>query len=881
MKLKLCYLVILTSTLLFQSCGGGLANGPKDTNDMKPVAGTEDTSARPRPPENAAVITTDEHYLYDVSKKTIFLRGINLDYGANPATRIEGIPAIKLAGSNVVQLLINENTTDTQLEGALSVAVSQGMISVISFTDSTGKLLGSEDGQYLLNIVDTLWLKKWAPVIAQDRFQANIMINIASGWGPSDIFNPDSLGYQTYLDTYKALIRKFRTAGWKVPIIIDAPSGGQDFNAFLNGRSRELMAADSAKNLVLGVHIDGPKWNTSDKVFNAATQLYNEKLPFIATALTGSGVAAEGEAPVDHLDVLAKSAGDPALNLTLPWTTATDAVGYVVNLDSALDLRGGAILSTQVFLDKIYAEFELNNSGNYEQKGKLKFQMYIKDANGNGLKLGATTASDVRSNQWNKLSFDLPKSNEDIVADNLMSGATSFDLSAVKGVGIEIIANGKSPSLKANIKLDDLNILPGVPPLRVYNFNENTEGWVGMWGKTQQVSQSNGALSLLTQGGELVIGPDINDGINFSKSLLFTFRMKIPADYDIPWAGGQIFAKFGENYQWVSTSFDIGSLKKGEWIDWKVNVDFRETAALGAVKEFGFQIWNLPGAPSSPILIDSIVVTDVNAKPTKTVTSTQYKATFTKGTEGFVNVGWDNGKGVVTMAEGALTVTLPEGDVGAVSKEDVSSIPEIDFKGNSKVKMKIFVPADWANKTYKIKFFFQDGSWKHYEYASVESTEFAPGEWKEFEFPLDNFPDYFSRTLSPKRFGFQFGGVPAGTIKFDDIEIIGDTQVDDSQPVYTLDFSSQEDLGVVKFDFGAGSFTESALEGAKSFEWKVVPFGWTATSWKGNIGANVDLDISKAESIVDLTARGEDIVNSMFGIKATSIPATVSAPAVK
>ena len=52
MKLKLCYLAMLSSTLLLQACGGGgLAGGDdKDIDTMRPEAGVEDTSARPRPP---------------------------------------------------------------------------------------------------------------------------------------------------------------------------------------------------------------------------------------------------------------------------------------------------------------------------------------------------------------------------------------------------------------------------------------------------------------------------------------------------------------------------------------------------------------------------------------------------------------------------------------------------------------------------------------------------------------------------------------------------------------------------------------------------------------------------------------------------------------
>ena len=52
----------------------------------------------------------------------------------------------------------------------------------------------SDDSAYLLNAVDTLWLKKFMPVLVQDRFQSHLMLNIANGWGAMDIFNQDSLG---------------------------------------------------------------------------------------------------------------------------------------------------------------------------------------------------------------------------------------------------------------------------------------------------------------------------------------------------------------------------------------------------------------------------------------------------------------------------------------------------------------------------------------------------------------------------------------------------------------------------------------------------------------------------------------------------------------
>lgn len=883
MKLKLCYLAILSSTLLLQACGGGgLAGGDgKDVDTMRPEAGEEDLSARPRPPENAVVITTDQYFIYDAAKQPVFLRGMNHLYAANPTTRINGIAAMKTAGSNVVRLQLDETTTDTQFEGAMAKIVENGMIAVVTLTATGNKLTCTEDSTYLLKAVDDLWLKKFLPILVQDRFQSHLMINIANGWGAMDIFNQDSVGYKPFIDTYKALIRKFRTAGFKFPLVIDAPSCGQDFNAFLNGRSRELMAADSAKNLVFGVHADGAKWNSSDKIVNAATQLYNEKVPFIVTEFTGSGVAGVDEAPVDHKDLILKSAGDVALAFNLPWTTTDDSVAYAMTLTEALDLRGGAVLSTNVFLDKLYAEFELNSSGQFIQKGKLSFALYLKDATGNTLRAGTTSALDLRSNQWSKLSYSLPKAIADIDPAQLMNGATSFDLTKVQQVGIQILANGKAVSLKAPIKFDELSILPGVPPLYVATFDSSDEGWGKAFGSVD-VANVNGSLALQPTGGDFAIqlptwsGPSLST-IPFNKTLEVTYRIFLPQEYAGKNFWAKLFGQFGSGWEaWAETSFNASALVPGQWTEVKTLVAFNESVSpshINTAQTFGLQIGGFSGTEVEPILIDSISISDPNARPTKTITALQYKASFTKGVEGFVNATWDGGKPVLDATGGELSVTVPADDFGAINKADVNSIAEIDFKGGITVKMKLFIPADWAGDDFWLKFFFQDGNWKHFEFTpELTTNDLKAGEWNELEFKVTEFPDGFSRTLKPQMFGMQYRFVPAGTIKIDDIEIYGDIQIDDSQPILSVDFSTQAQHDAFKFDFAGGGFSESAVATAKYADWRVIPFGWTANSWKGNTGDNAVLDISKDEDLVNLTERGEEIVNGTAGIKQTSIP---------
>ncbi len=885
MKLKLCYLAILSSTLLLQACGGGgLAGGDgKDVDTIYPEAGVEDTSARPRPPENAVVITTDEHFIHDAVKQSIFLRGINHLYGDNPNERINGIEAIKATGSNVVRLQINESTTDTQFEGAMSKIAENGLVALVTLTAEGDALTCTEDDTYFLKAVDELWLKKFLPILVQDRFQSHLMVNVANGWGIMDVFNADSLGYKGFVDTYKAVIRKFRTAGFKFPLVIDAPSCGQDFNAFLSGRSRELMAADSAKNLVFGVHVEGSKWNTSEEIVNAATLLYNEKVPFIVTEFAGSGVAGVDEDPIDHKDLIVKSAGDVALAFNLPWVTTEDSVAYVMTLEDSLDLRGGAVLSTNVFLDKLYSEFELDSSGRFVPKGKLSFALYLKDADGNGLRAGTTTAVDMRSNQWSKLSYDLPKSTGDIDPAQLMNGATNFDLTNVKQVGIEVLANGKAVSLKAPVKFDEVSILPGVPPLYVASFDSSNDEWIYAFGAAD-VGQANGALTLKPTGDAFAIqlagwnGPSIGT-IPFNKTLEATFRIYLPQEYAGKSMWGKLFGQFGPNWEiWAETSFNAAGLVAGQWNEVKTLIAFNESvdASFINIKQaFGLQIGGFSGAEVEPILIDSISISDPNARPTKTVTALQYKATFTRGTEEFVNAGWDGGQAVTAMENGELLVTVPDGDGGAINKRDINSISEIDFRGGITVKMKVFIPADWAGDDFWLKFFMQDGdNWTHFEYTPALTVDsFIPGEWTQLEFSVTEFPADFSRTLKPNMFGMQYGNVPAGTIKLDDIEIYGDIQVDDSQPILTIDFSTQAQLDAFVFDFAGGGFSESAVATAKYADWRVVPFGWAASSWKGHTGDTAVLDISNDEDLVNLTERGEEIVNGPLGIMETSLPA--------
>ena len=870
MKLRLSYTAFLTSILLLQACGGGgggnLLSDDSDRDPLVPPPGVDDGSDRPRPPENAAVITTDEMFLYDVSNERIFLRGIDLHFAEKPVERINGIAAISDTSANVVRLQLDANTTDVQLEGALAKVVENGMLAVISLVDNE-KLQCMDNNEFLLSAVDDLWLNNWLPVIAQDRFQSRVMINIASGWGPANIFNSDSLGYAQYIDTYKALIRKFRIAGFKLPLVIDAPGCGSDYNAFLAGRAQELLASDQEKNIVLSVNADGSRWNTADKVLYAATQLTNQRVPYILSGISGSGV---GENPVDHMDIMQKAKGDLAVGLSFPWQSTEDMSAYVMTLNDPIDLRFGAAMSVNVYLSRVLMQFVNPGDGKFEPTGELSIALYAKDTNGNAMTVGTTQAKDIRPNVWGELRYDFPRYAAD--PSMLLNGSTDFDLSAVTALGFQILANGKPVNIDGRIGLDDLQVYPGVTPVYMATFDSSVEGWSVAWGPGA-VGQQDGALTIMpTDAGDfaLALPTDLAGAIDFDKELTAKVNIFLPEEYSGDELWLNLYGQFGADWSgWGSAQLSAAALVAGQWTELTTTFRLDENLDFTTVQRFGLQVGGYVMPKTQPILIDSFIIEDPLARPTKTIIASQYKASFSSGTEGF-EPAWGT-EVTVAQVDGELLATVPVNSAAAVNKADIQGVQEVDFSGGISVKARIFVSEGFTGENFWFKFFFQDGQWNHMDLEpTLAAADLIEGEWNDVEFSVNQYPANFSRSLSPNMFAFQVGGnAVAGTIKLDDIEILGEVKIDDTQPMMTIDFSTPEQLESFAPDTSLSTFSESVLSTAKMSAWKIVPFGWIATTWVGS-GENEGLSISSSEDLMQLTPRGEEIVNGEGGITETS-----------
>ncbi|QEY17888.1 hypothetical protein D0C16_18960 [Cellvibrio sp. KY-GH-1] len=866
MKFKFSYMALFMSSLLLQACGGGgLAGDEKDSTDpLIPEPVVDDGSDRPRPSESTPFIKADGWLLKDVAGQSIFLRGANILFGDKPLDRIKNITPVAEIGSNVVRLQVKKTTRKEELEGALVDIVSKNMVALVSLVDDS--LTCKDDADELDKVVTDLWLGSWLEVIAQDRFQPHLMINVANQWGPKSVFTENTVGYGDYLEAHKLVIREFRKAGLKVPLVIDAAGCGQDYYSFTAGRARELKAADTQGNLVLSVHGFGETWSSNDKVRTALTSLAKTNMPIVMSGFGGSAVAAQNE--VDHLGIMRKGYGDGGLGFAIPWQSAEDKAAYSMTLDEPLFLRGASI-RTDVFVPKSYVD-----------NGKLGIVMYLKDANGRYANTGWNQASSMNFDAWNKLNFKL--TSVDYLKGIGAYVEDGFDLTAVQKIGFEIVANGKPADVSGNLIFDNLTVFPGIPPVYIANFDTTNEEWETHWGPFTSAA-ADGKLTILpTGGGDGAVdlqgwkAPSLYS-IPLGTELEVVLRVFVPASYaNETNAWMKIFGQFGPAWEfWRDVpAQSFAGLTAGAWNTVKFNVDFSDVSPSQA---FGIQLGGFSGAKSEPLLVDFVEINDPNKTNTKIVNALQLGSSFNDGSADNYSVYWDK-MANMAIVNGVMEITNTNtsgtADV-AIGKADIAN-KSLNFEGPVTVKMKVFVPESFAGTDFYFQTLIQDSDWSPDFTVQWKIDKFTPGDWTEFTYTVDSFPDGFNRKGIMNNFVIMFGGNVNGTIKVDDVEIYGNVEVEDSQPILTVGFESQAEADVFKFDYASGGLSEGVLAGANAKAWvnSTLPFGWIANSWIGDGG----YDMSTSESAVTLTPRGEEIANGEFGIKMTSLPASFVKP---
>lgn len=862
MKNKMTLIALMTSAGLLYGCGGGgsmLGSSDAEDHKLTPEVVTEDPNPQ-RPSAGLPVLRASGEDILFQGKPASF-HGINLQYAEDPLGRFEGIKAISETGSNIVRITVNSTTVPSNLEAALNAAITNNLFVILSLADSA--LACTDDESLFSAAVKTTWLKAFLPVIHQDRYQNNLMINIASSWGPKDIFNGNSTGYKTYIDNYKTAIRAFRKAGFQLPLVIDAPCGA-DYYAFAADRGKELLAADTEKNLVLSVHGYGSYWNTNAKIDTALAVLRSQKMPFIMSEFGGSGV---GDKPVKHKQIIEKAAGDYAVAVSVPWKDANDKVGYIVPLDEPVDVTGTDI-SFDVLFDKAYVN-----------DGKLGFQMYLRDENGEYANLGWNGVWQQTPDAWNTIKVAVKNKGSFGYASD------AFNMKRVTKVGLELVSNGKTPEVVGDIKFDNFKIVEGsgAKELLSANFTSAITGWESGWEGTGVALLAGEGVGLTRANGNgqvVAIYKGIT-GVDFTKPIQIKANIFFPEGYQGSWTYGKFFNNEGE---WLASA-DMGGVTFGAWNEIILAADF---GAVGAgLSSLGIQIGNLGTgeATANPnyygaVIIKDLVISGI-AENNAFELGTIYNGTFEVDADNWVGFSWGD-SGVVEASGGSLNITAKDfADRIDVQHQNPAKIEGLNFNDPFTFKTRLYIPAYYQDVTsLTVQFYLQDSNWSnHFDVINMTYDQLKIGEWNDIEVEV-TFPAAFSRDGLPKHMGFSFatsldasvaGPAMSKTdpIKVDDLIFEGLVPVEKEEVVFgQVDFFYAHHFNNLTVDFTQGVILPEDLLGKGKADLRSAGFNWLAWSWYGNSSENAALDLTKSVGdATALTERGEDIVNGKGGLK--------------
>src|SRR5690606_31332166 len=100
----------------------------------------------------------------------------------------------------------------------------------------------------------------------------------------------------------------------------------------------------------------------------------------------------------------------------------------------------------------------------YVQDGKMGFQMYLRDENGEYANIGWNEAGKQEADQWNTIKTSIKNKGS-------FGASDAFNIQRVTKVGIELISNGKAADVSGVIKFDNFKIVEGNGAKELFNVN--------------------------------------------------------------------------------------------------------------------------------------------------------------------------------------------------------------------------------------------------------------------------------------------------------------------------------------------------------------------------------------------------------------------------
>jgi mannan endo-1,4-beta-mannosidase len=213
---------------------GGLGGIPAGGRGGMPAAGSGGSSG-------AGTFRVEAGKLYDRCREQVVLRGVNEMIVWSPGQ--DGIPEfaeIAKTGANAVRIVWNEEGSAAGLDVAITNALAQQLIPIIEHHGATGDLAK------LVGVVD-YWVKPDVVAVVR-KHEQNLLLNIANEAGDGMVTAV------TFQAAYQPAITRLREAGLVLPLVIDAPSWGQNIDV-LQATWQPLTMHDPQHNLLFSVHM--------------------------------------------------------------------------------------------------------------------------------------------------------------------------------------------------------------------------------------------------------------------------------------------------------------------------------------------------------------------------------------------------------------------------------------------------------------------------------------------------------------------------------------------------------------------------------------------------------------------------------------------------
>jgi mannan endo-1,4-beta-mannosidase len=209
---------------------------------------TPPSTTPPKPGGSTGTTVSDTMYvkgrqLYTACGEKIVLRGVN-----HPTLYIDragaALPEIAKTRANAVRLFwyANNGVSITEADAVIARTIANGMVPILEMHDATGPSNWSQ----LDSIVD-YWTSPEAVALIK-KYQQHMIVNIANEAGPEA--GSDHAGFES---AYREAVTALRSAGIKVPLMIDASGWGRDYESLFDA-GPDLIEHDPEHNLMLSWH---------------------------------------------------------------------------------------------------------------------------------------------------------------------------------------------------------------------------------------------------------------------------------------------------------------------------------------------------------------------------------------------------------------------------------------------------------------------------------------------------------------------------------------------------------------------------------------------------------------------------------------------------